>query len=107
EAGDDEAMTNPVQSLRVPRQPRYRADRPGQENQSIGVTMAGRCQLPRQLRQYSDPGEVVVRHRWMAAMGREQELVAGFPRKKAFSVGQTSRRQCGIDADFVLPGRQR
>ena len=53
------------------------------------------------------PGEIVVAQRGMADVGREQDLPLGVPRQEALAVGERAVRQGRVDADLVLPLRQR
>src|SRR5207247_5196768 len=103
QTAEHEAMTNARCCLTIAREPRDGTDRPGDEQEAIGVPelVGARLQLPRKLHRYCDSRQVVIRKRRMAAVTGHEHFVVRRTVEHVLAVGEVSRRERRVDAHLV------
>ena len=93
---------DPVEPLAVLVQPGERPDRPGSEQEAIGVPKSTPQELPGEHGGDHDPREVVVGERGVADVGRDEHLSLTLTLDLALGEGEVSGLETRVDDDLVL-----
>ncbi len=102
-----EPVLHALQALLVAREPGDRADRAGAEEEAVRVAKRPAREVLRERGHQHQSREIVVRHRRVAGVARDEHLVCGLARHESLGVGQRAVLERRVDADLVLALRKR
>ena len=102
DARDHQTVTDAPDVLLVAREPDDRADGAGDEQQPVRVAERAGAEQTAERGEHRDPGQVVVRQRRMADMGREEHLFVARSGNEHFAVGERAGLERRVDADLVV-----
>ena len=106
DAGDGQAVLDAMQRVAVLVKPRQRPDRPGREQEAVGVPQLSLRELLGEHRRDRDAREVVVGQRRVAHVGRDQDFVLALPLEPHLAVGEVTGLERRVDDHVVLPRLQ-
>ena len=102
DASEHKTVLDAADFVLIARQPGDRTDGPRHEKEAVAVAMRSARQDARERRRHRDAGQVVVAHRWMANMSRDQELILDLAGEQAFAISERSVSKRGVDDHLVF-----
>ena len=97
-----QAVPHVTQTVAVLMQPSERSDRAGCEQEAVGVPQAPLHQLLGEHRGDDDSGQIVVRERGVAGVGRYKDLSIAFALDRKLRIGEVARLERRVDHHLVI-----